>query len=332
MRVAFFSTKIYAKNHFEAANKDYKHELVYFEPQLNSNTAPLARGFTAVCAFVNDELDEDTLRVLAAGGTKLIALRSAGFNNVDLDAAEKFGLTVVRVPAYSPYAVAEHTVALLLTLNRKTHRAYNRVRENNFALDGLVGFDIHGSTVGVIGTGTIGAVVAKIMHGFGCRILAYDVNENPQCEPFVGYTTLDDIFESADIITMHCPLTPDTYHLIDDEAIKKMKKGVVILNTSRGALIDARAAIKGLKRGRIGYMGLDVYEEEGDLFFEDLSDRVIQDDVFARLVSFPNVLVTGHQAFLTGEALANIADTTLANIRDFENDVECPNVVKARKS
>ena len=331
MRTAVFSTKQYTKSHFEEANKTFGHELVFFEPQLNQSTAPLARGFTAICAFVNDELDAETLRILAAGGTKVIALRSAGFNHVDLEVAEELGMTVVRVPAYSPYAVAEHTVALLLTLNRKIHRAYNRVRENNFALDGLVGFDIHGRTVGIIGTGTIGAITAKIMHGFGCRILAYDLYENPQCEEFVGYTTLDDIFRTADIITLHCPLTPETHHLIDSEAIAKMKKGVVILNTSRGALIDAKAAIKGLKSGKIGYMGLDVYEEEGDLFFEDLSDKVIQDDVFARLVSFPNVLVTGHQAFLTREALENIAGTTLSNLRDVEQGVECVNRVRPRK-
>jgi D-lactate dehydrogenase len=328
MRVAFFSTKIYARAAFEDMNGEPGHELVYFEPKLDVTTAPLADGFPVVCAFVNDELGGPVLEKLHAGGTRLIALRSAGFNHVDLETAERLGMTVLRVPAYSPYAVAEHTVALMMALNRKTHRAYNRVRDGNFALDGLVGFDVHGRTAGIVGTGKIGAVVAKIMHGFGCHVLAYDLKPNPECEHCIEYVSLPELFSRSDIITLHCPLTPDTHHLIDPAALDRMKDGVMLLNTSRGALIDAPAAINALKSGRIGYLGLDVYEEEADLFFEDLSDKVLQDDVFARLVSFPNVLVTGHQAFLTREALANIAEMTLSNVTAFEAGRDSGNEVR----
>jgi len=319
MRVAVFSTKNYDRMSLELANATYGHELVFFEPRLTQETTALAVQFPVVCVFVNDQLDATVLIRLARQGTRLIALRSAGFNNVDLIAARASGLTVVRVPAYSPYAVAEHTVGLILTLNRKIHRAYARVREGNFALDGLLGFDLHGRTVGIIGTGKIGAVVAHIMNGFGCQLLAYDPFPNPDCERLgLRYVSRPHLFAASDIITLHCPLTPETRHLINAEALGQMKSGVMLINTGRGALIDTQAVIEALKSGRIGYLGLDVYEEEADLFFEDLSDKVIRDDVFARLLTFPNVVITGHQGFFTEEALKNIAETTLANITAFE--------------
>ncbi|HEY9431909.1 MAG TPA: 2-hydroxyacid dehydrogenase [Blastocatellia bacterium] len=319
MRVAVFSTKNYDRMYLEAANATCGHELVFFEPRLTEETTALAAQFPAVCVFVNDQLGAAVLNKLAGKGTRLIALRSAGFNNVDLIAARDLGLTVVRVPAYSPYAVAEHAVGLILTLNRKIHRAYARVREGNFSLDGLLGFDLHGRTVGVIGTGKIGAVVARIMNGFGCQLLAYDPFPNPDCERLgVRYVSLQSLFTASDIVTLHCPLTPETHHLIDDQALGQMKSGAMLINTGRGALIDTQAVIEALKSGRIGYLALDVYEEEADLFFEDLSDKVIRDDVFARLLTFPNVVITGHQGFFTEEALKNIAETTLANITAFE--------------
>jgi len=272
-----------------------------------------------VCVFVNDQLGAPVLAELARQGTRVIALRCAGFNNVDLAAARDLGITVVRVPAYSPYAVAEHTVGLMLTLNRKIHRAYARVREGNFALQGLLGFDLHGRTVGVVGTGQIGAIVARIMRGFGCEVLAYDPYRSPECEALgARYVELPELFRSSDIITLHCPLTPQTYHLINAEALEQMKDGVMLINTGRGALVDTQAVTEALKSGKIGYLGLDVYEEEAALFFEDRSDRVIQDDVFTRLLTFPNVIITGHQAFFTGEALTNIAETTLSNVTAFE--------------
>lgn len=320
MKVAIFSTKPYDKEFLETANADFRHELTFLEPRLTPETCSLSAGFPAICAFVNDELNAQVLRSLHENGTRLIALRSAGFNHVDLEEAEKLDLTVVRVPAYSPYAVAEHTVALILALNRKIHRAYNRVREGNLALDGLLGFDMRRQVVGIVGTGKIGATVAVILNGFGCRILAYDVKPNPECEGIVEYVDLEKIWQESTIVTLHCPLTPETHHLIDDEALKKLQDGVMLINTSRGALVDTRAVIEALKSGKVGYLGLDVYEEEADLFFEDLSERLIQDDVFARLLTFPNVLITGHQAFFTEEALLSIVRTTLQNIRDFERD------------
>jgi D-lactate dehydrogenase len=316
MDLAVFSTKPYDRRFLEAANAQYGHDLRFFEPRLTPETVSLATGFTGVCAFVNDVLSAPVLRKLAAGGTKLIALRSAGFNHVDLNAAQTLGLTVARVPAYSPFAVAEHALALILTLNRKTHRAFNRVREGNFALDGLLGFDLHGKTVGVVGTGKIGLIFARLMAGFGCEVLAYDPYPNPEVR--ARYVSLPELLEAADIVSLHCPLTPETYHLIGADAVAQMKPGTMLINTSRGALVDTRAVIAGLKSGRIGALGLDVYEEEGDLFFEDLSDRVIQDDVFTRLLTFPNVLITGHQGFFTVEALENIARTTLHNATAFE--------------
>lgn len=325
-----FSAKPYERKFFDAANADYHHDMTYLEPRLTPQTAPLAEGYPAVCIFVNDQANAEVIEQLAQGGTKLLALRSAGYNHVDLTAAEKHGIRVVRVPAYSPYAVAEHTVGLILTLNRKTHRAYARVREGNFELDGLLGFDIHGLTVGVVGTGKIGIEVARIMHGFGCRLLGYDPYPNPAASSFgLDYVELDALLGRADIITLHSPLTPETYHLINEQAIALFKPGAMLINTSRGALVDAAAAIEGLKTGQIGYLGLDVYEEESDLFFEDLSDRIIQDDVFARLLTFPNVVITGHQAFFTRNALLAIADTTLANIHDVAQTGESANEVTA---
>jgi len=319
MKIAVFSAKPYDQRFFDEINASFEHELTYFEPHLNQRTAPLAEGFDAVCAFVNDILDRPALERLAASGIRLAALRCSGFNNVDLEAAEDSGIAVARVPAYSPDAVAEHAIALLLALNRKVHRAYNRVRDGNFALDGLIGFDIRGLTAGVVGTGKIGANVVRILRGFGCEVLAHDPYPNDACRELgARYVGLAELLERSDIVTLHCPLTPESHHLIGDGAIASMKDGVTLLNTSRGALVDARAAIEGLKSGKIGYLGLDVYEEEGDLFFEDLSNRVIQDDVFARLTTFPNVIITGHQAFFTRDALRNIASTTLENASEFE--------------
>jgi D-lactate dehydrogenase len=282
--------------------------------------------------FVNDQVDATMLRDLTQQGTRLIALRCAGFNNVDLAAAHELGVTVVRVPAYSPHAVAEHTVGLILTLNRKIHRAYARVREGNFSLDGLLGFDLYHRTIGLVGTGRIGIIVAQIMRGFGCNILAYDLVPNPAVTELGGqYVTLADLYAQADIITLHAPLTPETYHMIDAAALDQMRPGVMLINTSRGALIDTRAVIQALKSGKIGYLGLDVYEEEAELFFEDLSNRMIQDDVFSRLLTFPNVILTGHQAFFTAEALQSIAETTLANITAFERGQDLIHQVSVEK-
>jgi D-lactate dehydrogenase len=318
MRVAVFSTKPYDRTFLEAANRSHDHALTFFEPRLTSATARLAEGHAAACLFVNDVASAEVLQHLAAGGTRMLALRSAGYNHVDLAAAARHGFTVARVPAYSPHAVAEHTVGLMLALNRHVHRAYNRVREGNFALDGLLGFDMRGKTVGVVGTGKIGAIVAQIVHGFGCEILAYDLAEHPGCVALgARYVPLDALLARSDIITLHCPLTPQTYHLIDAAALARMRPGAMLINTSRGALLDAQAAIEALKSGRLGYLGLDVYEEEADLFFEDLSNRVLRDDVFARLLTFPNVIITGHQAFFTQTALAAIAETTMVNLTAF---------------
>lgn len=328
-KLAVFSTKPFDRSSLEEANRGFGHELFFFETQLCTQTAPLARGFPAVCIFVNDHLDGTALRALKDSGTKLVCLRCAGFNNVDLRVAAELGLTIVRVPAYSPYAVAEHTVGLILALNRKLHRAFARVRDHNFELTGLLGFDLHGRTVGVVGTGKIGSVVARIMIGFGCRVVAYDPVVNPDCAAMgVQYVSLRRLAEQSDIVTLHTPLLPQTYHLINDEVFTWMKPGAMLINTSRGAIIDTRAAIRALKSGRLGHLGLDVYEEEAELFFRDLSDRVIQDDVFARLLTFPNVFVTAHQAFFTQEALSAIAQTTLQNLSDFERGTLNPkNVV-----
>lgn len=331
MKVAVFGTKAYDRQFLSAANSPSQHELVYFEPRLNRDTAILAAGFGAACVFVHDQVDAPTLEILAAYGTRLLALRCAGFNNVDLQAAADLGITVVRVPAYSPYGVAEHAVGLILSLNRKIHHAYNRVRESNFSLDRLLGFNLNGRTVGIIGTGKIGLILGQIMKGFGCHLLAYDVYQNPELTALGGkYVELPELFANSDIISLHCPLIPETHHLINAEAIAQMKPGMMIINTSRGALIDTQAVIEGLKSGQIGYLGVDVYEQESELFFEDLSGEIIQDDVFQRLTTFPNVLITGHQAFFTEEALRNIADTTLANITDIEAGRSCPNEIRAQ--
>lgn len=331
MQVAVFSTKPYDRSFLSAANQalDLPHRLVFLEPRLSQETAVLANGSAAVCLFVNDIADAGVLRALAAQGVRLVALRCAGFNNVDLAAANHVGIRVARVPAYSPEAVAEHTVAMMLALNRRIYRAHARVREGNFALDGLLGFDMMGRTVGLIGTGRIGAVLARILGGFGCRLIAYD----PQPDTALGvtYVTLDELLAESDIISIHCPLTPATRRMIDARAIACMRRGVMLVNTSRGAIIDTRAAIAGLKSGRIGLLGLDVYEEEADLFFEDLSGQVIHDDVFARLLTFPNVLITAHQGFFTADALTAIAKTTLANIDAFAGGGQAVHEVSVEK-
>lgn len=321
MRVAVFSTKSYDRQFLEVANEASggPHRLTFLEARLSAQTAPLAGDANAVCAFVNDQLDRMTLHVLAGQGTRLVVLRSAGFNNVDLKAATELGVSVARVPAYSPHAVAEHTVALILSLNRKIHRAYARVREGNFALEGLLGFDLKGRTVGILGTGKIGMAVARIMQGFGCQIVAHDPVADPELQGLGGrYTDVAEVLAISDIVTLHCPLTSETRHVINAAAIARMKAGVMLINTSRGAVIDTQAVIIGLKSGAIGYLGLDVYEEEAELFFEDMSDQMIQDDVFARLLTFPNVLITGHQGFFTADALAAIASVTIENLSSFE--------------
>lgn len=318
MKMAVFSTRAYDKASLTEASRESGHELVFFEPGLNDQTAGLARGFDAVCIFVNDKADASVVRTLAQGGTKLLALRSAGFNHVDILEAAKQGITVARVPAYSPYAVAEHAVALMLTLNRKTHRAFNRVREQNFALDGLMGFDLHGKTVGLIGTGKTGAIVGRIMTGFGCNVVAFDPVKNDECVSLgIAYKPLEEVLSTSDIVSLHCPLNPKTRHLIDARALSLCRDGFMLVNTSRGAVVDTKAVIESLKSGKIGGLAIDVYEEEGDLFFRDLSEHVIQDDVFARLLTFPNVLITAHQAFFTREAVRNIADTTIGNLIAF---------------
>ncbi|WP_019503082.1 2-hydroxyacid dehydrogenase [Pseudanabaena sp. PCC 6802] len=332
MKIAFFSTKSYDRQSFEAVNASYQHELTFFDVQLNEKTAVLAAGFPAVCLFVNDTADAAVLDVLASCGTRLLALRSAGFNNVDLQRAAALGIKVVRVPAYSPYAVAEHAVALVLTLNRKLYKAYNRVRDDNFSLEGLLGFDLYGCTVGVVGTGKIGMVFARIMHGFGCSLLGYDAYPNTQFEAIgsARYASLTELLSNSDIISLHCPLLPETRHLINTSTIAQMKSGVMLINTSRGALIDTTAAIAGIKSGKIGYLGIDVYEQEDELFFQDLSDTIIQDDTFQLLQSFPNVVITAHQGFFTRNALENIATTTLSNITDFERGQSLQNEVFER--
>ncbi len=335
MRVAFFSTKLYDREFFAIANeaavqRGVGQELHFLEPRLSPESVKLAAGFGGVCCFVNDQLNAEVLRTLHAGGTRLIALRCAGFNQVDLPVAAELGIRVVRVPAYSPYAVAEHAVGMMMTLNRKYHKAYNRVREGNFNLEGLLGFDMHGRTVGVVGTGKIGECAARILLGFGCRVLAYDLYPNETCRKLgIEYVSLDDLLAQSSIITLHCPLLPATKHLFNHETFAKMQPGAMLINTSRGGLVDTRAAIAALKSGRLGYLGLDVYEEEADLFFRDLSERIIHDDLFTRLLTFNNVLITGHQAFFTRNALQQIAEVTLGNITAFERGEALQNEVKA---
>lgn len=323
MKVAFFDTKPYDKPSFEKYGKAANIDFVFYEAKLNIETAELTKGCDAVCVFVNDDVNDAVIDKLYSFGVKLIALRSAGYNNVDVKHA--FGkIHVVHVPAYSPYAVAEHAVALLLTLVRHIHKAYIRTRDFNFSLNGLTGFDLHGKTVGVIGTGKIGRIFIDICRGFGMNVLAYD--RFPPQDSDIKYVELDELQEKSDIISLHCPLTQDTYHMINKESIDKMKNGVIILNTSRGALIDTEALLDGIKTRKIGGACLDVYEEEANIFFNDFSEHIIDDDTLARLVSMPNVIVTSHQAFLTEEALNNIAETTVNNILSyFENDGLCDN-------
>jgi D-lactate dehydrogenase len=330
MKIIFFSAKPYDEQFFRDKNQEYGFTLKFLEAHLNPNTAILAQGYEAVCVFVNDAVGAEVLQALQAQGIRLLVLRCAGYNNVDLPAAAAAGIKVVRVPAYSPHSVAEHTLALILALNRKTHRAYNRIKEGNFSLNGLMGFDLNGKTVGLIGLGQIGMVTARILKGFGCRVLGYDLHPSAEAAALgLELPDLDQLYAQSDIISLHCPLTPQTYHLINRESLALMKKGVMLINTSRGALIDTQAVIEGLKKEQISYLGLDVYEEEGDLFFEDLSNKVIQDDVFMRLLSFNNVLITGHQAFFTSNALESIAAVSLQNIADFQNNRPLKNEVKA---
>jgi D-lactate dehydrogenase len=329
MKVAFFSTRSYDRRYFDEANTPARHQLWYTEVALHERTVFLCRGHDAVCLFVNDRVTASVAKQLAEVGVRLIALRCAGYNQVDLKAAQQHGLTVVRVPAYSPYAVAEHTVALILALNRKIHRAYNRVREGNFSLDNLIGFDLHGKTVGVIGTGKIGKALCRILSGFGCRVLGHD--PYPDAELItagITYTGLDELLRQSDIVSLNCPLTEETYHLINAQNLKYMRRGAMLINTGRGALIDTRAIVQALKSGHLGYLGLDVYEQEEGLFFRDLSHEIIQDDLIARLMTFPNVLITSHQAFLTHEALTEIARVTLENISAFEQGLPLENVVQ----
>ena len=327
MNIAVYSSKAYDKEFLQKENTA-AYQFSFFEPHLSESTVPLAAGHEVVCVFVNDMVNAAVVVALAKLGVKLLALRCAGYNNVDLKACKENNITVVRVPAYSPYSVAEHTVGLMLTLNRKIHRAYNRVKEGNFSLEGLMGFDMHQRTIGIVGTGKIGMITAKILQGFNTEILYYDLQPNAACDALgMKYMPLDKLFATSDIISLHCPLTPATQHLINKNAIDQMKAGVMLVNTSRGALIDTKAVIDGLKSGKIGYLALDVYEEEADLFFEDLSDKVIADEVFSRLLTFPNVLVTGHQAFFTQEAMTGIARTTLQNIADFEQGKSLANQV-----
>jgi D-lactate dehydrogenase len=318
LKIAFYDAKPYDIEFFNKANHQHHFQINYIQGHLTALTAELARGNDAVCAFVNDIITEEIIEKFALYNIKIIALRSAGFNNVDLKAAEN-KITIVRVPAYSPYAVAEHTIALLQTLNRKIHKAYNRTRESNFNIDGLMGFDLHGKTFGIIGTGKIGQLIIKIAVGFGMKVIAYDIYPNSALEKSLHfkYVSLDELYENADIISLNCPLSKETHHIINDVSISKMKDGVFIINTGRGKLINTKALIQGLKNKRIGGAGLDVYEEEGDYFFEDFSNKIMLDDNLTRLISFNNVILTSHQAFFTQEAMNQIAQVTLQNLADF---------------
>ncbi len=318
IKIAFFDTKPYDRYYFDQANEKHQYQIQYFSDHLKKDTAHIASGSEAVCAFVNDEVSKEVIETLKSNGTKLIALRSAGYNNVDLKAAFK-SIHVVRVPRYSPYAVAEHALALMMSLNRKTHKAYLRTRDTNFSINGLDGFDMHGKVAGVIGTGNIGKCMIPILKGLGMKVLAFDKYQDSDFAKEQGfeYVALDKLYRESDIITLHCPLTKETYHMIGEESIEKTKRGVMIINTSRGKIIKTSALIEGLKQKKIGSAGLDVYEEESQYFFEDFSSEMISDDILARLLTFPNVLVTSHQGFFTREALTNIAETTLDNVDDF---------------
>lgn len=327
MRIAVFSSKPHDREFLRGG----VHDIVFLEPWLDSKTAELARGFDGVCLFVNDTADAGAIDALADGGCRLIAMRCAGYNNVDLAAAGRRGMVVCTVPKYSPHAIAEHAVGLLLALNRKIHRAHSRIREGDFSIKGLMGFDLHGKTIGVVGTGRIGATFARIMLGFGCRVLAFDPFRNKALmEAGIEYTDLHSLLGASDVVSLHCPLTPQSVHLIRDESIALMKDGVFLINTSRGKLINTPDVLKALKTGRIGALGIDVYEEESGVFFENLSDTIIADDVLMRLTTFPNVLITSHQGFFTREALENIAATTLANIDEFAATGNCANKVEHR--
>lgn len=333
MKVTVFSTKRYDQEFLEAANRDHLHEFTFLEDRLTAETARLAGGTEAVCAFVNDSVDARTIEILAAGGTRLIALRCAGFNQVDLKAAEAHGMSVRRVPAYSPHAVAEFAIGMMLTLNRKYHRAFNRVREGNFGIDGLLGFDLHGCTVGIIGTGKIGCLTVRPLAAMGCKVIGCDPYHSQQFKDLGGtYVDRDTLLTESHIISLHCPLTPESYHLINADTLAQMRDGVMLINTSRGALIDAPAVIDALKSHKVGYLGIDVYEQESDVFYEDLSNEIIQDDVLQRLISFPNVLVTSHQAYFTETALRNISETTVANLNDFAAERPSANEVRAEQA
>lgn len=318
MKITFFSTQPYDKTFFTECNRKYGYELEFHKSALDAVSARILNDSEAICIFVNDICNAGVIKILAERGVKIIALRCAGFNNVDVEAAHYAGIQIVRVPAYSPEAVAEHAVALILTLNRKIHKAYNRVREQNFSLNGLLGFDVHGKTVGVIGTGNIGKAFAKIMLGFGCKVMAFDLIANKELMQMgVEYTDIGTILGEADIVSLHCPLNDSTRHLINSDTMAMMKDGVMLINTSRGGLIDTGAAINGLKNGKLGSLAIDVYEQEEKLFFRDLSGDIIQDDTIQRLMSFPNVIITAHQAFFTKEALTQIAEVTLGNIKTW---------------
>lgn len=329
MKIAVFDSHQFEKPLFDKLNVNYNYSITPFEASLTQKTAQLATGFDVVCSYPNDKIDSNVLESIHLGGTRFIALRSAGFNHIDLVAANRLGIKVARVPGYSPYSVAEYATTLILALNRKICRSFVRVRELNFSLEGLVGFDMHGKTVGIIGTGRIGSVMSKIMSGFGCQVLAHDSNPNTEIiERFgVRYVSLEEIYRSSDIISLHVPLNKGTRHIVDASALSKMKKGVMLINTGRGGLIETKALIAALKSGQVGAAGLDVYEEEEDIFSHDLSGTVLQDDVLARLMTFPNVLITAHQAFLTNEALYNIVDTTLKNIYEFQKGLPLSNEV-----
>ncbi|MBR2801492.1 MAG: 2-hydroxyacid dehydrogenase [Erysipelotrichaceae bacterium] len=322
IKVAFFDAKDYDIASFQAADTNKEFEYRFFETRLDENTVKLAEGADAVCVFVNDDINESVIDALVSYGIRLLALRCAGYNNVDIEYAYQ-KLHVVRVPAYSPYAVAEHAMALLLTSIRRIHKSYIRTRDFNFSLSGLTGFDLHGKTVGVIGTGKIGKVFIDICRGFGMKVLAYD--KYPAKDSDIRYVSLEEIWKEADILSFHCPLTPETRHIVNADTISRMKTGVVLINTSRGALIDTEALLNGIRERKIGAACLDVYEEESDIFFQDRSGHILDDEILARLISMPNVIVTSHQAFLTKEALANISDTTLSNIRDILNTGKCVN-------
>ncbi|MBS0970906.1 2-hydroxyacid dehydrogenase [Chimaeribacter arupi] len=330
MKMAIYSTKHYDRKYLELVNQRFNFDMEFFDFLLTPATAKNAVGCDAVCLFVNDDGGREVLEEFAALGVKILALRCAGFNNVDLDAAKELGIQVVRVPAYSPEAVAEHAVGLMMTLNRRIHRAYQRTRDANFALDGLIGFNMHNRTAGVIGTGKIGLATLRILKGFGMKLLAFDPYPTPQAlELGAEYVDLNTLYARSDVITLHCPLTPENHHLLNAQAFSKMKDGVMIINTSRGGLIDSTAAIEALKQQKIGALGMDVYENERGLFFEDKSNDVIQDDVFRRLSACHNVLFTGHQAFLTEEALTSIAEVTLQNVSQLIHGQPCPNLLTA---